>query len=243
MPTQWGLQDRITANDLGKVKFLFNFTNEEDLMSVLQKGPFHYNYCMFVLIKYDMLFKHCTTCGLMSHEKDYCPTMEATSRGQLERGGIRLPAEQGGARAQAERGGVFARVQLPQDHNGHQPFLRYREPDSRRQHEQDGTNVVASRWADTRHINARRGRYHADDDYQSRNRGAVSHSDRIMRRRDEMPRSARYGENRYGRGPYDRNAEQSWHEKKVEKARVTGKSTTNVDVQGGSSKAHEVVPY
>ncbi|KAF2570881.1 hypothetical protein F2Q70_00003109 [Brassica cretica] len=53
MPTQWGLQDRITANDLGKGKFLFNFTTEEDLMSVLQKGPFHYNYCMFVLVRWE----------------------------------------------------------------------------------------------------------------------------------------------------------------------------------------------
>ncbi|KAF8080166.1 hypothetical protein N665_0970s0002 [Sinapis alba] len=25
-------------------------------------------------IKYDMLFKHCTLCGLMTHEKGYCPT-------------------------------------------------------------------------------------------------------------------------------------------------------------------------
>lgn len=100
-------------------------------------------------IKYDMLFKHCTTCGLMSHEKGCCPTMEATPRGQRERGGVRLPSEQGGARAQAERGGVFARVQLPQDHKGLQPLLRYRETYSRRQHEKYGTNVVTSRWADT----------------------------------------------------------------------------------------------
>ncbi|CAG7862444.1 unnamed protein product [Brassica rapa] len=143
MPTQWGLQDQITANDLGKGKFLFKFTNEEDLKSVLQKGPFHYNY-LTIEIKYDMLFKHCTTCGLMSHEKGYCPTMEATSRGQSERGGISLPAEHGRARIQAERGGVFARVQLPQDHNGNQPLLRYRVTDSGRQYEQDRKNVVAS---------------------------------------------------------------------------------------------------
>ena len=50
-----GLQYRITANDLGKVKFLFNFTSEEDLMYVLQKGPFHYNYCMFVLVTWELV--------------------------------------------------------------------------------------------------------------------------------------------------------------------------------------------
>ncbi|CAF1751095.1 hypothetical protein Bca4012_044239 [Brassica carinata] len=50
MPHQWGLEDRITAIDLGNGKFLFNFSSEEDLNSVLRKGPFHYNYCMFVLL-------------------------------------------------------------------------------------------------------------------------------------------------------------------------------------------------
>lgn len=35
MPSQWGLSDRITTNDLGNGKFLFNFMSEEDLNSVL----------------------------------------------------------------------------------------------------------------------------------------------------------------------------------------------------------------
>lgn len=41
--------------------------------------------------KYEMLFKHCTICGLMSHEKGYCPSLKP----------------------HIERGGVFARVQIP----------------------------------------------------------------------------------------------------------------------------------
>ncbi|WZZ88817.1 hypothetical protein YC2023_117396 [Brassica napus] len=53
MPHQWGLEDRITAIDLGNGKFLFNFSSEEDLNSVLRKGPFHYNYCMFVLVRWE----------------------------------------------------------------------------------------------------------------------------------------------------------------------------------------------
>lgn len=48
MPSQWGLAERITANDLGNGKFLFNFTNEEDLNYIMAKGPFHFNFCMFV---------------------------------------------------------------------------------------------------------------------------------------------------------------------------------------------------
>ena len=159
MPVQWGMEDRITANDLGNGKFLLNFTTEEELNSVLRQGPFHFNFCMFVLvrwepivhddypwlipfwtrligvplhlwtennlreigsrlghvhqdtieliegrmlldfdsrrplkfarkaespegdevtieIKYEMLFKHCSTCGMLTHEKEYCPSIQ-----------------------------------------------------------------------------------------------------------------------------------------------------------------------
>uniref|UniRef100_A0A0D3ADI5 Uncharacterized protein n=1 Tax=Brassica oleracea var. oleracea TaxID=109376 RepID=A0A0D3ADI5_BRAOL len=53
MPSQWGLSERITANDLGNEKFLLNFMSEEDLKSVLRRGPFHYNFCMFVLVRWE----------------------------------------------------------------------------------------------------------------------------------------------------------------------------------------------
>ncbi|WZZ34893.1 hypothetical protein YC2023_018294 [Brassica napus] len=46
-------QKKITACDLGNGRFLFNFDNEEDLMSVLNQGPFHHNYCMFVLVRWE----------------------------------------------------------------------------------------------------------------------------------------------------------------------------------------------
>ena len=39
MPVQWGMEDRITANDLGNGKFLLNFTTEDELTSVLRQ-PF-----------------------------------------------------------------------------------------------------------------------------------------------------------------------------------------------------------
>ncbi|KAJ4876603.1 hypothetical protein Rs2_41621 [Raphanus sativus] len=53
MPATWGMQDKITANDLGSGKFLLNFQNETDLKSVLSQGPFHYNFCMFVLVRWE----------------------------------------------------------------------------------------------------------------------------------------------------------------------------------------------
>ncbi|KAJ4885442.1 Uncharacterized protein Rs2_35535 [Raphanus sativus] len=176
MPATWGLEDKITANDLGSGKFLLNFDNETDLKSVLSQGPFHFNFCMFVLVRwepvvhddypwvipfwveitgiplhlwtiknlrnigsrlghidtvdlsagcllidvdsrkpltfsrkiaskdgdevtiqihYDKLFKHCRTCGMVTHEQTYCSMQQP------------MPQDQ------RERTGVFARVQLP----------------------------------------------------------------------------------------------------------------------------------
>nr|VDD25185.1 unnamed protein product [Brassica oleracea] len=43
----------IRQNDLGNGKFLFNFASEEDLQAVLKRGPFHYNFCMFVLVRWE----------------------------------------------------------------------------------------------------------------------------------------------------------------------------------------------
>lgn len=196
MPSQWGMEDRLTANDLGNGKFLLNFTFEEDLNSVLRQGPFHFNFCMFVLvrwepivhddypwvipfwvrligvplhlwmvrnledigsrlghvdtlelaegcmlididtrrplkfkrkvespeedevtieIKYYMLFKHCSTCGMLTHEKEYCPSNDVMSRIQQ----------------QEECPGVFAQMQPPTDQTrGHHLSrdLRVRRP-------------------------------------------------------------------------------------------------------------------
>ena len=180
MPSHWGLADRITANDLGNGKFLLNFTTEDDLQSALRQGPFHFNFCMVVSvrwepivhddypwiipfwvrligiplhlwtdrnlrnigsrlghvekvehtegrmliqvdtrrllkfsykaespegdevmleIKYEMLFKHCSTCGMLTHEKEYCPSLDVNNRIQ----------------PQKERLGFFTRVQVPLD--------------------------------------------------------------------------------------------------------------------------------
>ncbi|KAG5397771.1 hypothetical protein IGI04_019585 [Brassica rapa subsp. trilocularis] len=184
MPEQWGMSEKITACELGNKHFLFNFDNEEDLNSVLNQGPFHHNFCMFVLIcwepivdenypsmvpfsiplqgiplhlcthqnleaigdrlgsrqdrccrgedqasevhqeapnakkeginiklHYEKLFKHCITCGLMTHEAQDCPMKQTnvmshptghetffdrvrhiTSRGDLRDAGSRVPA-------------------------------------------------------------------------------------------------------------------------------------------------------
>ena len=164
MPDQWGMSEKITACDLGNGCFLFNFDNEEDLNYVLNQGPFHHNFYMFVLVRwepvvdesypslvpfwiqlqgiplhlcthqnleaigdrlgkvdkidsaegkirveidsskplkftrklqtrkkediniklhYEMLFKHCSTCGLMTHETQYCTMYQSSTQSQL----------------------------------------------------------------------------------------------------------------------------------------------------------------
>ncbi|KAG2306617.1 hypothetical protein Bca52824_026365 [Brassica carinata] len=50
MPQRWGMQDKITANDLGNGHFLFSFDNEDDLESMLKLGPFYFNFCLCILV-------------------------------------------------------------------------------------------------------------------------------------------------------------------------------------------------
>lgn len=50
---------------------------------------------MTIEIKYEKLFKHCSTCVLMTHEKGLCLTLDTRNQ------------------PQAGRGDVFSRVQLP----------------------------------------------------------------------------------------------------------------------------------
>lgn len=309
MPSQWGLAERITANDLGNGKFLFNFTNEEDLNYVMAKGPFHFNFCMFVLvrwepivhddypwiipfwvhligfplhlwtdanlrniggrighidtmeltegrmlidvdsrrplkfsrkveyegdevtieIKYDLLFKHCTTCGMLSHEKGYCPSI-----------GARQPT--------LERADVFTRMQLPVRHNGrdnqnndcrhHQPSLEIREPHSRTYAEymprrdlrinlREGNDRQSRSWDDNRRLGSQ-----AD-------RRMGTHADRIIRRKDDYKRSDRYGGGRARAGPYDRRKEVSWRPKQ-RLPEVNGNEQMG---DGSNVSKNAIVPY
>ncbi|KAH0879459.1 hypothetical protein HID58_066853 [Brassica napus] len=153
-------------------------------------------------IKYDMLFKHCTTCGALSHEKGFCSTNSVSSQTQGQHQG---------------RTGVFARVQLPYQ-SSRQPLLG-----------EKGASDYHSRSAYmARHADNRRGyddREGLRDSYhvnRSHHEGATfhawsrdganqySHSDRIMRRRDGNGRTHSYGGSRQYSKPYHRNVEQRW---------------------------------
>ena len=271
MPAQWGLADKITANDLGNGKFLLNFTTEEDLNFVLRQGPFHYNFCMFVLvrwepivhddypwiipfwvhligfplhlwtdtnlrniggrighidtleltegrmlievdsrrplkfsrkveyegdevtieIKYDKLFKHCSICGMMSHEKGYCPSLDIRTRIQPS----------------LQRSGVFSRVQLPQDQMLHSQSSQQ----SSRQSLLTGRDRYASSQA-ARYVSSGNNYDSRGSQYRAREEDQRGHhGDRVMRRRNEYKQRNRDGGTRYG--PYERRTEQAWRVK------------------------------
>ncbi|WZY99103.1 hypothetical protein YC2023_071432 [Brassica napus] len=122
MPTQWGLQDRITANDLGNGKFLLKFTSEVDiqylsagrlLVEVDTRKPLIFNKKVqspgggevTIQFKYEKLFKHCSHCGFLTHEAQNCPKKMDEQR------------------LQAKEAGVFSRVQLPFEPNTRQSLL------------------------------------------------------------------------------------------------------------------------
>lgn len=167
---------------------------------------------MTIQIAYDMLFKHCSTCGLLSHEKEYCPSVKETSQSQAQEDRIgvfqrvqdlqdnvgridsaphwrhqdRVLHRDSGyytSRSQGQdvRTGIFERVQMPQAHDDRSDIVSHRRHQNRVSHRDSGSlasrsdNRVDKRW--------------------------YSHSDRLMRRRDE-PRPKKYAANRHA--PYAR---------------------------------------
>ncbi|KAF2555408.1 hypothetical protein F2Q68_00017263 [Brassica cretica] len=66
-----------------------------------------------IQIKYELRFKHCTFCGMLSHELSHCTKKEQGSSNQME------------------RAYVFSRVQLPIGASARQPLLREQKPHDR----------------------------------------------------------------------------------------------------------------
>ncbi|KAF3566153.1 hypothetical protein DY000_02016192 [Brassica cretica] len=108
MPSHWGLADRITANDLGNGKFLFSFTTEEDLQSVLCQGPFHFNFCS----RLGHVDKVEHTEGRMLIAVDTRRPLKFTRKADSPEGDEEVKNR---LQPQTERQDVFARVQVPSD--------------------------------------------------------------------------------------------------------------------------------
>ena len=52
LPKIWKLEERVTGMDLGFGKFQFDFKTEEELEGVLKQQPFHFDYWMLALAKW-----------------------------------------------------------------------------------------------------------------------------------------------------------------------------------------------
>ncbi|KAF2582358.1 hypothetical protein F2Q68_00004792 [Brassica cretica] len=133
-------------------------------------------------IKYEMLFKHCSTCGMLTHEKEYCPSLH--------------------------RQGVFVRVQI-QEQRPQQQLVKKEllNTATLSQGMVAAQDHKASRFNSSRYDNGRR-HYDLEDSREA----YKGHADRIIRRRDEPSRRMRYGGSRVGAGPYDRHKGASWRE-------------------------------
>ncbi|KAF3561053.1 hypothetical protein DY000_02014906 [Brassica cretica] len=142
-------------------------------------------------IKYEMLFKHCSTCGMLTHEKEYCPLLDVKNRIQ----------------PQTERHGVFTRVQVPLDQRHNQSIS----------HQNNGTQPRYGNEISHGRFNQSRGSRYGSSDrkYDEESNYRRSHSDRIMRRRDNHSRSNRYGGSRAGTGSYDRKPALTWRQKSL----------------------------
>lgn len=52
LPKIWNLVDRVVGKDLGMGKFQFEFEKEEDIDGVLKLQPYHFDYWMLALAKW-----------------------------------------------------------------------------------------------------------------------------------------------------------------------------------------------
>lgn len=148
-----------------------------------------------------MLFKHCSTCGSLTHEKGYCPSVVNALMD----------------RNQNARTDVFARVQLPQEQTNHQPFLRDHKPSNGQSHMSYTMSYrlhqTHDRYNERDGINSHK---HGREVYQPRYGAEVyqrnnRQTDRVIRAIDE--RQNRYGSSRTRSGPYDRKQASTWRAK------------------------------
>ncbi|KAF2538905.1 hypothetical protein F2Q68_00021356 [Brassica cretica] len=161
-----------------------------------------------IQIKYEMLFKHCSTCGSLTHEKGYCPLTVQALVGTNP----------------TVRTDVFARVQIPQEQLNHQPSQGGNKNSNDRSHMSHdmrsrlagykGSYAVRGELTDNKHGRDEYRSWHGKETYQPRHQNVNRHADRIVRTRDDI--SNRYGNSRSRYGPYDRKKDLTWREKQRE---------------------------
>ncbi|KAG5374389.1 hypothetical protein IGI04_042306 [Brassica rapa subsp. trilocularis] len=256
MHSQWGLSERITANDLGNGKFLLNFMSEEDLKSVLRRGPFHYNFCMFVLVRWEPIVHDdypwiipfwIQLIGFPLHlwtdtnlrniggRLGHVDTLELTEGRMLIEVDSRRPLK-------------FSRKVEYEGDEGYYPTMDVRSrlqhverPDvfSRVQRAQDmpRQNWSVMLWYDDKSTRGQGPRYWDNDSSRGR------HSDRIIRSREDHLRRNRYGRARDNAGPYARPNEKAWQVKPKTHEVGRGQSAVDEDAMIRGATSGEIVPY
>uniref|UniRef100_A0A0D3E8G4 DUF4283 domain-containing protein n=1 Tax=Brassica oleracea var. oleracea TaxID=109376 RepID=A0A0D3E8G4_BRAOL len=227
MPVQWGMEDRITANDLGNGKFLLNFTTEEELNSVLRQGPFHFNFCMFVLVRWEPIVHDdypwiipfwTRLIGVPLHLWTENNLREIGSRlGHVHQDTIELIEGRMLLDFDSRRPLKFARkAESPegdelQEHRPQQyskPLVK-KEPNALHSKALAGPYLKQSSYATGRQ--AIEGRSY---DLNNPREAYKGHTDRVIRRRDEPSWRKKYGGAREEAKPYDRYIGATWREKK-----------------------------
>uniref|UniRef100_A0A0D3BUQ1 DUF4283 domain-containing protein n=1 Tax=Brassica oleracea var. oleracea TaxID=109376 RepID=A0A0D3BUQ1_BRAOL len=227
MPVQWGMEDRITVNDLGNGKFLLNFTTEEELNSVLRQSPFHFNFCMFVLVRWEPIVHDdypwiipfwTRLIGVPLHLWTENNLREIGSRlGHVHQDTIELIEGRMLLDFDSRRPLKFARkAESPegdelQEHRPQQyskPLVK-KEPNALHSKALAGPYLKQSSYATGRQ--AIEGRSY---DLNNPREAYKGHADRVIRRRDEPSWRKKYGGAREEAKPYDRYIGATWREKK-----------------------------
>ncbi|CDY36620.1 hypothetical protein Bca4012_098358 [Brassica carinata] len=118
-------------------------------------------------IKYDMLFKHCSTCGMLTHEKEYYSSLGIKDK--------TLP--------QLDRPDVFARVQLPAEGSQYQLVKKEYRINAR----PTQASISYKDRTDRNYNSSRYGHSKRKPEFEalSSRKNHKGHADRIIRRRNE----------------------------------------------------------
>ncbi|KAH0893227.1 hypothetical protein HID58_055656 [Brassica napus] len=175
-----------------------------------------------ITIKYDLLFKHCTVCGLLTHEESYCSKKVEMMK------------------AQTVKVGVFDRVQLPENNTVRQPIMDGSKDRMLSRPYHYGAASTAHRSDDYySHRIDRELKYKSSFAHEGYNRDRrYDNRERNGRRSVDSHVMGKTNAARYGRrfAPYEHSATSQWREKQ---SRSGGLHTSDrsLEINGGASKS------
>ncbi|KAJ4880441.1 hypothetical protein Rs2_37496 [Raphanus sativus] len=90
LPKIWNLEDKVVGTDLGLGKFQFEFEKEEDIEGVLKHQPYHFDYWMIALGKWQPKKSlHYPSeipweSGSLCHGEENCPTVRGAQQNRVK---------------------------------------------------------------------------------------------------------------------------------------------------------------